>query len=52
MMDKPHLAATPNPDGISYSLLRLSVGLENVEDPMADIAQALDHVHASKGEAD
>ena len=34
--------------GISDSLLRLSVGLENVEDLMADIAQALDHVHASK----
>jgi hypothetical protein len=38
--------------GISDSLLRLSVGLENVEDLMADIAQALDHVHASKGKAD
>jgi cystathionine beta-lyase/cystathionine gamma-synthase len=30
----------------------LSVGLENVEDLMADIAQALDHVHASNGKAD
>jgi methionine-gamma-lyase len=38
--------------GISDSLLRLSVGLENVEDLMADIAQALDHVHASKRQAD
>jgi methionine-gamma-lyase len=38
--------------GISDSLLRLSVGLENVEDLTADIAQALDHVHASKGRAD
>jgi len=38
--------------GISDSLLRLSVGLENVEDLMADIAQALDHVHVSKGRAD
>ena len=35
--------------GISDSLLRLSVGLENIEDLMADIAQALDHIHASKG---
>jgi methionine-gamma-lyase len=38
--------------GISDSLLRLSVGLENVEDLVADIAQALDHVHGPKGEAD
>ena len=38
--------------GISDSLLRLSVGLENIEDLTADIAQALDHVHASKGKAD
>jgi methionine-gamma-lyase len=38
--------------GISDSLLRLSVGLENVEDLMADIAQALDHVHGPKGKAD
>jgi methionine-gamma-lyase len=38
--------------GISDNLLRLSVGLENVEDLMADIAQALDHVHASKRKAD
>ena len=37
--------------GISDNLLRLSVGLENVEDLMADIAQALDHVHASKRKA-
>jgi methionine-gamma-lyase len=35
--------------GISDTLLRLSVGLENL---MADIAQALDHVHASKRQAD
>ena len=38
--------------GISDSLLRLSFGLENVEDLMADIAQALDHVYASKRQAD
>jgi methionine-gamma-lyase len=38
--------------GISDNLLRLSVGLENVEDLMADIAQTLDHVHASKRKAD
>jgi methionine-gamma-lyase len=38
--------------GISDSLLRLSAGLENVEDLVADIAQALDHVHGPKGEAD
>ncbi len=37
--------------GISDSLLRLSVGLENVEDLAADIAQALDGLHAAKGNA-
>jgi methionine-gamma-lyase len=38
--------------GISDNLLRLSVGLENVEGLMAHIAQALDHVHTSNGRAD
>jgi methionine-gamma-lyase len=37
--------------GISDNLLRLSVGLENVEDLAADIAQALDGLHAAKGRA-
>ena len=37
--------------GISDNLLRLSVGLENVEDLAADIAQALDGLHAGKGRA-
>jgi methionine-gamma-lyase len=37
--------------GISDNLLRLSVGLENVEGLMAHIAQALDHVHTSNGRA-
>ncbi|QXL83318.1 methionine gamma-lyase [Comamonas sp. NLF-1-9] len=34
--------------GISEGLVRLSVGLEDVEDILADIAQALDRVHASR----
>jgi methionine-gamma-lyase len=33
--------------GINDSLLRLSVGLVNGVDLMADSGQALDHVHAS-----
>jgi methionine-gamma-lyase len=37
--------------GISDNLLRLSVGLENVEDLTADIAQALDGLHVAKGNA-
>ena len=48
--------ATYSPDerkrhGISDNLLRLSVGLENVEDLAADIAQALDGLHAARGRA-
>jgi methionine-gamma-lyase len=32
--------------GISDGLVRLSIGLEDIEDILADIAQALDQVHA------
>jgi methionine-gamma-lyase len=37
--------------GISDNLLRLSVGLENVEDLTADIAEALDGLDATKANA-
>ncbi len=37
--------------GISEGLVRLSVGLEDVDDILADIAQALDQVHAANGGA-
>jgi cystathionine beta-lyase/cystathionine gamma-synthase len=37
--------------GISQSLLRLSVGLEDPEDLWADLEQALDAAHAGAGTA-
>ncbi len=37
--------------GIPEGLVRLSIGLEDVEDILADIGQALDHALAPEGAA-
>ncbi len=42
--DRPEIGVLNYPEDIGEGFLRLSVGLEDVEDLTADLAQALDHV--------
>jgi hypothetical protein len=44
MTHSPYTPEERNDAGISDSLIRISVGLENVDDILGDLSQALTHI--------